>query len=62
MNLNKAIIIGNLTANPETRNTPGGQTVANFTVATNRVWNNQHGQKAESTGNRTCLARTERGK
>jgi single-strand DNA-binding protein len=47
MNLNKAIIIGNLTANPETRNTPNGQAVANFTIATNRVWTNQQGQKQE---------------
>ena len=47
MDFNRAIIIGNLTANPETRNTPGGQTVANFTLATNRVWNNQQGQKQE---------------
>ena len=47
MNLNKAIIIGNLTQNPETRTTPNGQTVANFTIATNRVWTNQQGQKQE---------------
>jgi single-strand DNA-binding protein len=47
MNFNKAIVIGNLTANPETRNTTGGQTVTNFSVATNRVWNNPQGQKQE---------------
>lgn len=47
MNLNKAIIIGNLTQNPETKNTPNGQTVASFTIATNRVWTNQQGQKQE---------------
>lgn len=46
MNLNKAIIIGNLTANPEVRNTPSGQNVATFTIATNRVWV-KDGQKQE---------------
>lgn len=47
MNLNKAILIGNLTQNPETKTTPNGQTVATFTIATNRVWNDQQGQRQE---------------
>jgi len=47
MNLNKAIIIGNLTANPEVKKTASGQTIANFSVATNRVWTNQQGVKQE---------------
>jgi single-strand DNA-binding protein len=47
MNLNKAIIIGNLTANPEVRKTANGQSVASFTIATNRVWKDQQGQKQE---------------
>lgn len=47
MNLNKAIIIGNLTQNPEVKKTPSGQSVANFGVATNRVWTNQQGVKQE---------------
>jgi single-strand DNA-binding protein len=47
MNLNKAMIIGNLTRDPEIRNTPGGQTVASFSVATNFVWKDQSGQKQE---------------
>lgn len=45
MNLNKAMIIGNLTRDPETRNTPSGQTVSSFSVATNLVWNDQSGQQ-----------------
>ena len=45
MNLNKAMIIGNLTRDPETRTTPSGQTVANFSVATNLVWTDATGQK-----------------
>ncbi len=47
MNLNKAMIIGNLTRDPEIRNTPNGQTVANFSVATNFIWTDQSGQKQE---------------
>ncbi|MDD4332583.1 MAG: single-stranded DNA-binding protein [Patescibacteria group bacterium] len=47
MNLNKAMIIGNLTRDPEVRNTPNGQTVASFAVATNFIWTDQSGQKQE---------------
>ncbi len=47
MNLNKAMIIGNLTRDPELRNTPSGVPVASFAVATNQVWNDQNGQKQE---------------
>lgn len=47
MNLNKAMIIGNLTRDPELRTTPNGQTVASFSVATNLVWTDQSGQKQE---------------
>lgn len=47
MNLNKAMIIGNLTRDPEIRNTPGGIPVASFSVATNFVYKDQAGQKQE---------------
>ena len=47
MNLNKAMIIGNLTRDPESRTTPSGQTVANFSVATNLVWTDASGQKQQ---------------
>ena len=47
MNLNKAMIIGNLTRDPEVRTTPSGLTVANFGVATNLIWNDANGQKQE---------------
>lgn len=36
--LNKVLLIGNLTRDPEVRLTPSGQPVASFTVATNRRW------------------------
>ncbi|MCK4540058.1 single-stranded DNA-binding protein [Candidatus Parcubacteria bacterium] len=47
MNLNKAMIIGNLTRDPELRNTPNGTPVASFSVATNQIWTDQAGQKQE---------------
>lgn len=48
MNLNKVFILGNLTQNPEVRTTPSGQTVASFSVATNRVWVDQNKQKKQA--------------
>ena len=45
--LNKALIIGNLTRDPELRKTNSGQSVASFGVATNRAWTDAGGQKQE---------------
>lgn len=47
MNLNKAMIIGNLTRDPEVRQTSSGASVATFSVATNFVWSDPSGQKQE---------------
>lgn len=47
MDLNKAMVIGRLTRDPESRTTPSGQTVTNFSVATNFTWTDQSGQKQE---------------
>ncbi len=47
MDLNKAMIIGRLTRDPELRTTPNGQNVASFSLATNFVWTDQAGQKQE---------------
>lgn len=49
MNLNKVLIIGNLTRDPEIRTTPTGQTVATFSVATSRRWKDKDGQAKEQT-------------
>ena len=49
MNLNKVFILGNLTRDPELRQTPNGQNVATFGVATNRMWTNQSGVKQNQT-------------
>lgn len=48
MDLNKAMLIGRLTRDPETRTIPSGQTVASFGLATNRIWTDQSGQKQEA--------------
>ncbi|MFH1088758.1 MAG: single-stranded DNA-binding protein [Patescibacteria group bacterium] len=42
--LNKVMIIGNMTRDPEIRTIPSGQSVASFSVATNRSWNNNSGE------------------
>ena len=46
-NLNKVFIIGNLTRDPELRYIPSGSAVATFTVAVNRVFKSQTGEKKE---------------
>lgn len=45
---NQAIIMGNLTRDPELRTTPSGQSVASFAVATNRNWTDPSGEKKEA--------------
>jgi single-strand DNA-binding protein len=47
MNLNKVFVLGRLTADPQLRTTPTGQQVANFGVATNRVWSDKTGNKQQ---------------
>ncbi len=49
MYLNKAIIIGNLTRDPELRALPSGSSVTTMGVATNRVWKDRDGRKQEDT-------------
>ncbi len=45
--LNKVILIGNLTRDPELRYTPQGTPVCSFGIATNREWVDNNGQKQE---------------
>jgi single-strand DNA-binding protein len=47
--LNKVMIIGNLTRDPEMKTTQSGQNVATLGVATNRQWKNQGGETQEQT-------------
>lgn len=46
-NLNKVMLIGNLTRDPEVRYTPQGNAVASFVIATNREWVTQ-GERKQS--------------
>ena len=47
MYLNKALIFGNLTRDPEVRALPSGMNVCSFGVATNRVFRDREGKKQE---------------
>ncbi len=49
MNVNKVIIVGRLTRDPEKKAIPSGQTVTNFSMATSRKWKGQDGQEQEKT-------------
>ncbi len=49
MYLNKAMIYGNLTRDPEKRALPNGTQVCSFGVATNRTYNDRDGKKQEQT-------------
>ena len=49
MYLNKVIIYGNLTRDPELKALPSGQQLASFGIATNRTYKDKNGQKQEST-------------
>ena len=48
-NLNKVMLIGNLTRDPELRYTPQGTAVADITLAINRIWNNEQNVRQEET-------------
>jgi len=48
MYLNKALIIGNLTRDPELKAIPSGIKVCSFSVATNRVWKDKNGSRQEA--------------
>jgi single-strand DNA-binding protein len=49
MYFNKAIVIGNLTRDPEMKALPSGIQVTSFSVATNRVWKDKNGTRQDST-------------
>jgi single-strand DNA-binding protein len=49
MYINKAMLYGNLTRDPELRALPSGGQIASFSVATNRVFKKADGSKQEST-------------
>jgi single-strand DNA-binding protein len=54
--INKVIIGGNLTKNPELRYTPNGTAVCGFSIATNRTWKDKQGAKQEEVEFHNCTA------
>ena len=49
MYINKAMVFGNLTRDPELKSLPSGIAVTSFSVATNRTYKDKNGAKQEST-------------
>jgi single-strand DNA-binding protein len=49
MSVNKAILVGRLGRDPETRYTSGGQAVANFTLATDETYKSRSGERQKRT-------------
>ncbi len=56
MNLNKVLLIGRLTQDPEARTTPSGQNVTTIKMATNRVWTDASTGRKEATEYHTVIA------
>ena len=55
-NLNKVMLMGNLTRDPELRHTPNNTSVASLSVAMTRRWRNQQGEQQEETTFVDCEA------
>ena len=51
MSVNKAILVGRLGRDPETRCTSGGQAVCNFTLATDETYKDRAGERQKAHGN-----------
>lgn len=56
--LNRATILGNVTRDPEVRQTTGGQQVCSFSVATNRSWTDKSGAKQDQAEYHNVVAWT----
>jgi single-strand DNA-binding protein len=54
--VNKVILIGNLTRDPEMRQTPNGQNITTFGLATNRGWVTSEGDRKSSAEFHECVA------
>ena len=55
-NLNRVMLMGNLTRDPELRHTPSNQAVVQIGIAVNRRWTNQQGQAQEEVTFIDCEA------
>ncbi len=56
MSVNKLILIGNLGGDPELKHTPSGQSVCQFSLATNETWKDKAGTKQERVEWTTIVA------
>lgn len=56
--LNRVVLVGRLTRDPELRYTPNGVAVANFTVAVNRPFSNQQGNREADFYQLCCMAQS----
>ena len=54
-NLNKVLLLGNVTRDPEVRYTPKGSAVCDLGVAVNRAYTTDSGEKAMNNGVRVTL-------
>lgn len=54
--VNQVILLGNLTRDPELRQTPSGQSVCSFSLALNRAYKGQNGEWQEATDYIDCVA------
>jgi single-strand DNA-binding protein len=54
--LNKVQLIGNLTRDPELKYTPTGTAVCTFSIATNRQWTTDQGEKKDEADFHRCVA------
>jgi single-strand DNA-binding protein len=54
--VNQVILMGNLTRDPELRQTPSGQSVCSFSLALNRAYKSQSGEWQEATDYIDCVA------
>ncbi len=54
--MNKVILVGRLGQDPESRSLPSGDAVANFSLATNEIYNDKSGQQKDITEWHRCVA------
>lgn len=54
--INKVILVGNLTKDPDMRYMPDGSALAGFGVATSESWKGKDGEKQERTEFHNCTA------
>ena len=56
MSVNKVILVGNLTRDPEAKYLPDGKSISNFSIATSESWKGKDGEKQEKAEFHNCVA------